>query len=562
LEAALVALAGGRVNGRSLAVQQQPFRTYESHAESIFTAPTAPLHFSAFDSLKGHLLTTATLEQHSAEQADIQATQPTLPKTSSEVFTDFNISDSLKNRLSSAGFVTPTPVQAGAIPPALEGRDILATASTGTGKTLSFLIPILERLDATTVPSTRNKRNQVRALILLPTRELAMQVLDAYWKLMPAAKHDAALICGGLSENTQFDNLDRGPRLVVATPGRLEDFLRRREIDLSKVDMFVLDEVDRMLDMGFLPAIRRIVTAVPKTRQTMCYSATLDANIQEIVRDYVKNPVRIEIGSTSKPSDRVELRAYTVMQDQKLGLLNQMLNEEQGTFLVFSRTKHGADRIARKLEKLGHDTDAIHGDRSQSQRTSALKGFATGKHRVLVATDVAARGIDVSDIAHVVNYDMPNASEDFVHRIGRTGRAGAKGVATTFIMPQERHDARKLERELKVKFDWREADKNLEKEERNKPLDLNALPANNASGLDGLLALETRSWRAGSETQESAPAGNGRPSFRGRRKGPGVGGRPQGHGNRGNNAHASRNASHPRGGNSGSRPTSRGNRGR
>jgi ATP-dependent RNA helicase RhlE len=504
-------------------------------------------------------LTTAILEQSPAAQADTRI-------SSSSRFTDFNISDSLKNRLTNAGFVTPTPVQAGAIPPALEGSDILATASTGTGKTLSFLVPILERLDATSQPSTRGKRNPIRALILLPTRELAMQVLDAYGKLMPGARHDAVLVCGGLSENTQFDNLDRGPRLVVATPGRLEDFLRRREIDLSKVDMFVLDEVDRMLDMGFLPAIRRIVTAVPRTRQTMCYSATLDANIQEIVRDYVKNPVRIEIGATSKPSDRVELRAYTVMQDQKLGLLNQMLNEEQGTFLVFSRTKHGADRISRKLEKLGHDSNAIHGDRSQSQRTAALKGFATGKHRVLVATDVAARGIDISDIAHVVNYDLPNASEDFVHRIGRTGRAGAKGVATTFVMPQERHEARKLERELKVKFDWREADKNLEKEERNKPLDLNALPAATGSSdaaLEALLALETRSWRGDSTGKPATPSNGGRPGFRGRRKGYGHGARPQGHSAHGNgtNAHPGRNASHPRGGNAGSRP-SRGNRGR
>lgn len=452
----------------------------------------------------------------------------------SPVFTNFNISDSLKKRLAAAGFVTPTPVQAGAIPPALEGRDILATASTGTGKTLSFLIPILEKLESSSVPSTRQKQNPIRALILLPTRELAMQVLESYWKLMPGHKHDAVLICGGLSENAQFDNLDRGPRLAVATPGRLEDFLRRRQIDLSQVQMFVLDEVDRMLDMGFLPAIRRIVTAVPRGRQTMCYSATLDANIQEIVRDYVKDPVRIEIGVTSKPSDRVELRVYTVMQDQKLGLLHQMLSEEQGSFLVFSRTKHGADRIARKLEKLGHDSNAIHGDRSQSQRTSALKGFATGKHRVLVATDVAARGIDISDIAHVVNFDIPNASEDFVHRIGRTGRAGAKGVATTFVMPQERHDARKLERELKIKFEWREADKNLEKEERNKPLDLNSiLPSETttrkATGLDALLALESRSWRGESEGTSGAPAKKGRTSFRSRRKGSGAGVRSSSH---------------------------------
>src|SRR6202000_3209423 len=252
----------------------------------------------------------------------------------------------------------------------------------------------------------------------------------------------------------------------------LEDFLRRREININAVEMFVLDEVDRMLDMGFLPAIRRIVGAIPKTRQTMCYSATLDASIREIVRDYVNNPVRIEIGQTSKPSDRVELRVYTVMQDQKLALLDKMLKEEEGTYLFFSRTKHGADRIGRKLEKLGHTTEIIHGDRSQSQRSAALRSFASGKSRVLVATDVAARGIDISHIAHVVNYDLPNGSDDFVHRIGRTGRAGAKGVGTTFVTPLEKGDAKKLERELKIQFQWFVADKNLAKEERNKPVGL------------------------------------------------------------------------------------------
>jgi ATP-dependent RNA helicase RhlE len=447
-----------------------------------------------------------------------------LPFLKNVHFNDFNISDMLKGRLSAGGFKTPTPVQAKAIPPALEGADILATASTGTGKTLSFLIPMIEHMDRHPISSVKGKRGPIRGLILLPTRELAMQVLEAYAKLVPNAKHDAVLVCGGLSENTQLDQLGRGPRLVVATPGRLEDFLRRRAVNINSVEMLVLDEVDRMLDMGFLPAIRRIVGALPRTRQTMCYSATLDANVREIVRDYVRNPVRIEIGQTSKPSDQVELRACTVMADQKLGLLDQMLREEKGTFLVFSRTKHGADRIAKKLERLGHDVDVIHGDRSQSQRTAALKGFSTGKHRVLVATDVAARGIDVQDIAHVVNYDLPNGSDDFVHRIGRTGRAGASGVATTFVMPQERSDARKMERELKVKFEWREADKNLEKEERNKPLDLST----NASSL---LALETRSWKSGdasAQTQArnigSSPyKGDSRSGFRSRAGGGGGG---------------------------------------
>ena len=433
-----------------------------------------------------------------------------LPFLKNVHFNDFKISDALKGRLSAAGFKTPTPVQAKAIPPALQGADILATASTGTGKTLSFLIPMIQHMDAMPVASTKGKRGPIRALILLPTRELAMQVLEAYAKLVPNAKHDAVLVVGGLSENTQLDQLGRGPRLVVATPGRLEDFLRRRAVNINSVEMLVLDEVDRMLDMGFLPAIRRIVGSLPRTRQTMCYSATLDANVREIVRDYVRNPVRVEIGQTSKPCDQVELRACTVMADQKLGLLDQMLRNETGTFLVFSRTKHGADRISKKLERLGHDVDVIHGDRSQSQRTAALKGFSTGKHRVLVATDVAARGIDVQDIAHVVNYDLPNGSDDFVHRIGRTGRAGASGIATTFVMPQERSDARRMERELKVKFNWSEADKGLEKEERNKPLDLSA-PTND------LLALETRAWKSGDVSAQTQARNIGSSPYKGNR---------------------------------------------
>ena len=454
-------------------------------------------------------------------------------------FDDFDISSKLKDKLRAAGFRTPTPVQAKAIPPALEERDILATASTGTGKTLSFLIPMIELMDRYPLELQKGQKSPIRSLILLPTRELAMQVLEAYAKLVPHAKHDAVLVCGGLSENTQLENLARGPRLVVATPGRLEDYLRRRAVSLKDVEMLVLDEVDRMLDMGFLPAIRRIVGALPRDRQTMCYSATLDANIREIVRDYVYDPVRIEIGTASRPSDQVELRVYTVMQDQKLGLLDQMLNEEEGTFLVFARTKHGADRIAKKLERQGHDVDVIHGDRSQSQRTAALKGFAAGKHRVLVATDVAARGIDVQDIAHVVNYDMPNAPEDFVHRIGRTGRAGAKGVATTFVMPQERVDARRFEAALKTKFVWREADKNLAKEERNQPLDIAKANPND------LLSLESRSWKTPGASAAAEPPSRG--GFR-----PRSGGHGSGHSHSSSGGH-SKTGSSGNGGGSGRR---------
>ena len=449
---------------------------------------------------------------------------------SGPTFTDFHISDKLKHRLSLGNFITPTPVQARAIPPALDGRDVLATAATGTGKTLSFLIPMIERMDATpmapAVPGQK-QRKPIRALILLPTRELAMQVLESYAKIVPNAKQDSVLVCGGLSEGAQIDALRRGPRLVVATPGRLEDYLKRREIDLRNVEMLVLDEVDRMLDMGFLPAIRRIVGALPKTRQTMCYSATLDANITEIVKDYVTNPVRVEIGTTSKPNERVELRAFLIMQDQKLSLLDKLLREDEGTYLVFSRTKHGADRVAKKLEKLGHETSVIHGDRSQSQRTAALKAFSVGKSRILVATDVAARGIDVSHIAHVVNYDLPNASDDFIHRIGRTGRADKTGVATTFVMPQERSDARRMERELKIQFDWRVADKDLPKEERNAPIDI--------STAGDMMHLETRAWKtnaAGTGHEETTAPSRPSGGYGRRGSGGGSGSRAGGGGSR------------------------------
>ncbi|GAA3769767.1 DEAD/DEAH box helicase [Terriglobus aquaticus] len=464
----------------------------------------------------------ATLDNTLDTTFEDQIETVALPKPANTIpdgltFDSFDISDKLKARLKQAGFVTPTPVQAKAIQPALEGYDVLATAATGTGKTLSFLVPMIDIMDSTPMVAapTQNQKGKrrsgspVRALILLPTRELAMQVLDQYSKIVSSAKSDSVLVCGGLSEHSQLEQLRRGPRLVVATPGRLEDYLKRGEIDLRDVEMLVLDEVDRMLDMGFLPSIRRIVAALPRDRQTMCYSATLDANIAEVVREYVYKPVRVEIGTTSKPNERVELRAYVVMQDQKLALLDKMLGEDEGTYLVFSRTKHGADRISRKLEKLGHQVSTIHGDRSQSQRTAALKAFATGKSRILVATDVAARGIDISHIAHVVNYDLPGQSEDFVHRIGRTGRAEKTGISTTFVMPQEKADARKMERDLKMTFDWRVVEGELQKEERNAPVDL--------TKVDNLMQLESRSWKGGQEgaSQESAPSHHRRRSSSG-----------------------------------------------
>jgi ATP-dependent RNA helicase RhlE len=357
-------------------------------------------------------------------------------------------------RLNANKFETPTPVQEAAIPPALEGRDVLATAQTGTGKTLSYLIPIVEMLQKT-------EGRGAHALILLPTRELAMQVEQAFLTIRSSNAHSVALVVGGLSEGSQLSAIRRGARLIVATPGRLEDFLKRKLVRLDQVKMLVLDEVDRMLDMGFQPAIARIAATLPEVRQTLCYSATLEGAVKDVARKYLNNPARIEIGSVLKPAENVELRTFEVDADKKQELLEHLLGEETGSFLVFVRTKHGADRVARRLTRSGWSATQIHGDRSQAQRNSALRSFTEGRHRVLVATDVAARGIDVANVAHVINYDMPKMAEDFVHRVGRTGRASAHGVASTFAGPSERGDLRKIERTLAIsmkRFRVRSAD--------------------------------------------------------------------------------------------------------
>jgi ATP-dependent RNA helicase RhlE len=361
-------------------------------------------------------------------------------------FSQFTLSAALQARLDANKFVTPTPVQAGAIPPALEGRDVLATAQTGTGKTLSFLIPIVEMLQKTP------ERNAAQALILLPTRELAMQVEAAFKAIRSHHLQTVALVVGGMQERPQLDAIRRGARVIVATPGRLEDFLKRRLVRLDQVKILVLDEVDRMLDMGFQPAIARIATTLSADRQTLCYSATLEGAVKEVARKYLKNPARIEIGSILKPAENVELRTFEVEQNNKQELLEHLLGAEQGSFLVFVRTKHGADRVARRLTRSGWSATQIHGDRSQSQRNSALRSFKEGHHRVLVATDVAARGIDVANVAHVVNYDLPKVAEDFVHRVGRTGRASAHGVASTFAVAAERGELRKIERTLSIQM--------------------------------------------------------------------------------------------------------------
>ena len=361
-------------------------------------------------------------------------------------FSELSISPSLKERLTAARFSTPTPVQAAAIPLALEGKDLIATAQTGTGKTLAFLIPVIEKL------STQRAAG-IAALVLVPTRELAMQVVAQYDALRSKQTQPAALVVGGLPEGRQLDAIRRGARLVVATPGRLEDYLERKLVSLSGVSLLVLDEADRMLDMGFLPAIRRIVGNLPRERQTLCFSATMEGAVTKLVKDYTRNPVRLSFGSTLKPSENVRLRAFEVADGEKPELLYGLVNKENGRCLIFSRTKRGTERIAKSLNRQGINAAMIHGDRSQSQRTAALAGFQRGQYRVLVATDVAARGIHVPDIAHVINYDLPDLAENFIHRVGRTGRAGERGVASTLFVREQRTQLFQLERTLGIRME-------------------------------------------------------------------------------------------------------------
>jgi ATP-dependent RNA helicase RhlE len=361
-------------------------------------------------------------------------------------FTELPISAYMKERLAHARFSTPTPVQAAAIPQALEGKDVLATAQTGTGKTLAFLIPVIEQL-------LKSKTPGIAALVLVPTRELAMQVVAVFNTLRGAQLVPAALVVGGLSEGAQLQAIRKGARVIVATPGRLEDYLDRRLFNFNSLRILVLDEADRMLDMGFLPAIKRIASVLPKERQTMCFSATMEASVAHLVKDYLKNPARLAFGSILKPSENVRMQAFEVPVDRKQEMLQRLLAKETGRCLVFSRTKRGTERITKSLNNNGFSAAMIHGDRSQSQRNAALAGFQQGRYRVLVATDLASRGIHVQDIVHVINYDLPDMAENFIHRVGRTGRAGGHGVATTLFSREQRSELFQLERTLGIRIE-------------------------------------------------------------------------------------------------------------
>ena len=366
-------------------------------------------------------------------------------------FAELPLSSALQQKLAAAEFTIPTPIQAQTIPHALANKDVIATAQTGTGKTLAFLIPLIEML-------RQQPTRQVHALVLLPTRELAMQVNSEYEKLRSHNLPKSALVIGGLSENTQIKALRAGATLVIATPGRLQDFITRKFIDLRYIKTLVLDEADRMLDMGFLPALRRILAVVPQRRQTLCFSATMESSVAGLVRGCTQDAVRLSAGSVLKPVDSVELHAYEVRPAEKLDVLRQLLYAEKGLTLIFTRTKRGAERLTRELVQDGFGAAMIHGGRTQSQRNGALSGFQEGRFQILVATDVASRGLHMDDVAHVINYDLPSLAEDFIHRVGRTGRAGSLGRASSLVAGVDVIGLRQIERTLQLRIERKQVD--------------------------------------------------------------------------------------------------------
>ncbi|MFA6603259.1 MAG: DEAD/DEAH box helicase [Patescibacteria group bacterium] len=351
------------------------------------------------------------------------------------LFTELAIAPKLQAAISCLGFTKPTPIQLKAIPLALEGHDLIGIAQTGTGKTLAFGLPMVQRI----------AQLKARALVVAPTRELAQQIEEMLMCFGKSIGLRTAVLIGGAAIGPQKKALFANPHVIVGTPGRIIDHLEQRTLDLTKVKVLVLDEADRMLDMGFLPQIKRILQSVPSDRQTLLFSATMPEAVTRIAERWMKNPQRIEVAPAGTPAELVEHQLYVVRPDQKLRLLRWLLDQYKGTALVFTRTRYAAKRVCGVVRDMGHTAAEIHSDRSQIQRKEALDGFKSGKYRILVATDIAARGIDVFGIELVINYDTPENPEDYIHRIGRTGRAGQKGKAITMAMPDQGGEVRDIE---------------------------------------------------------------------------------------------------------------------
>ena len=352
-------------------------------------------------------------------------------------FRDLGIKENFLAILTQKGFDTPTPIQHQVIPDAMEGKDIVGIAQTGTGKTLAFGIPMIQRL----------AKYKGQGLILVPTRELALQVEQALRYIGAPLGLRSAVIIGGTAQHGQVKNLRNNPHIVIATPGRLADLMKQGLYKLDKINIITLDEADRMLDVGFLPEIKRILQVAPKERQIMLFSATMPSSIYALTSAFMKMPIRIEIAPQGTGAENIEQEVFVVRKNDKIRLLDSILQKyHTDKILIFSRTKHGAKRITRDIANMGHTATEIHSNRSQNQRRLALDGFIKGKFRIMVATDIASRGIDVKNISLVINFDLPDNSEDYVHRIGRTGRAGRSGKAISFVTPPEKADIKKIER--------------------------------------------------------------------------------------------------------------------
>lgn len=361
----------------------------------------------------------------------------------SETFADLGIAPSLLEVLKKLNFTTPTPIQKQAIPLAAAGRDVIGIAQTGTGKTLAFAIPLLQQL----------ARTKKQGLIVLPTRELAGQVEVELHKVGRATQLRTALLIGGDNMQRQIRRIKNRPHVIIGTPGRINDHLQQRTLQLGQVGVLVLDEADRMLDMGFAPQIKQIVQHVPTSRQTLLFSATMPREIMHMVNQYMINPTRVEVAKSGKVADRVNQELYVLAKHQKNQLLEKLLCDHGGTVLVFSRTKYGAKKICRAVRSMGHEAAEMHSNLSLSQRRRSLEGFKSGRHRVLVATDIASRGIDVTDIELVINYDLPTNADDYVHRVGRTGRAGKAGKAISFATPDQRKEVQGIERSVQQRLE-------------------------------------------------------------------------------------------------------------
>ncbi|MCX5792701.1 MAG: DEAD/DEAH box helicase, partial [Elusimicrobia bacterium] len=355
-------------------------------------------------------------------------------------FYGLGIAPKLLEALDKLKFLVPTPIQLKAIPIAAEGKDMVGIAQTGTGKTIAFAIPMIQRLAAC----------EGKGLVLVPTRELAQQVAEVYKQFAPLMGMQTAVIIGGESVGRQLQDLRRRPRIIIATPGRMIDHIGQRNVIMSDVRVLVLDEADRMFDMGFAPQINKIIATLPRERQTMLFSATMPDAIMKLAAAHMKLPTRIEVARSGTVADKVDQELFIVSRGDKLPLLSKILEKYWGSVLLFVRTKHNAKKIAKELRDMKHSAAEIHSNRSLAQRREALEGFKAGRYRILVATDIAARGIDVTGIELVVNFDLPDEDENYIHRIGRTGRAGQPGRAITFASPDQGRDVRNIERLMRM----------------------------------------------------------------------------------------------------------------